>query len=412
MKERLFRERIFFFVMVLVLIVIAFILIKPFITPILFALAMVVIMKPLYNRLLAARWVKGNERRAAATTLVIFLLLIAIPVFFVINVAIAQAASLFTSLELEGFDFSPQAIIASLETAIQQIGGEGIQLDEIRIGENIQEALGSLASWLGDVAISLGQSLPRLFTNGMIILVLIVVLLPLYRRPGKQDILELVPFPEEITQLFMDKFNMMLIAMFKGTFIIAFVQGAVMGLVLWIAGVPYTMFLTILSMFLSLVPLVGISLVAWPVAIILLITGQIWQGIFVIAMFLIVIANLDTILRPRLVPKGAYLNPALIILSVFGGLQLMGLIGALYGPVVMILLITSIDVYTKYMLRSDLEVLLAEGDLDLEALGLALEEDEERPDGAVMNTLKNLAKRVRQSPAEDEASEATDVSEA
>ena len=90
----------------------------------------------------------------------------------------------------------------------------------------------------------------------------------------------------------------------------------------------------------------------------------------------------------------------------------MGIIGALYGPVVMILLITSIDVYTKYMLRSDLEVLLAEGDLDLEALGLAPEEDEERPDGAVMTTLKNLVKRTRQGPSEDETSEATGVAEA
>ena len=65
MRERLVRERIFFFGMVLVLIVIAFFLVKPFITAILFALALVVILKPLYNRLLAARWVKGSERRAA-----------------------------------------------------------------------------------------------------------------------------------------------------------------------------------------------------------------------------------------------------------------------------------------------------------------------------------------------------------
>jgi predicted PurR-regulated permease PerM len=397
MRERLFRERIFFFAMVLVLIVIAFFLIKPFITAILFALAMVVILKPLYNRLLQARWIRGNEKRAAGTTLVIFLLVIAIPVFLVISAALSQAASLFTNLDFEGVDFSPQTIIAAIETIIQGIAGDGFQLDELEIGANIQEALLNFASWIGQILVSLGQSLPSIFTNGLIILVIIVVLLPLYNRPGKQDVMEIIPFPEEITQLFLDKFNMMIIAMFKGTFIIAFVQGAVMGLVFWIAGVPYTMFLTILSMFLSLVPLVGISLVAWPVAIILLLVGQVWQGIFVILMFLIVVANLDTILRPRLVPKGAYLNPALIILSVFGGLQLMGLIGALYGPVVMILLITSIEVYTKYMLRSDLEALLAEGNLDLEALGLAVEEDEERTDGAMMTTLKNLAKRARQS---------------
>jgi hypothetical protein len=129
-------------------------------------------------------------------------------------------------------------------------------------------------------------------------------------------------------------------------------------------------------MLLSLVPLIGVSLIAWPVGIILILTGQVWQGIFVIAAFLLIVANLDTVLRPYLIPKGAQLNPALIILSVFGGLSLMGIIGAIYGPVIMILLVTSIDVYTKYILRSDLETLEKQGRIDLKELGLAPQEGE------------------------------------
>ena len=54
----------------------------------------------------------------------------------------------------------------------------------------------------------------------------------------------------------------------------------------------------------------------------------------------------------------------------------MGLIGVIYGPVIMILLVTSIEVYTKYMLRTDLEVLAERGDIDLEELGLAPGEEE------------------------------------
>ena len=73
----------------------------------------------------------------------------------------------------------------------------------------------------------------------------------------------------------------------------------------------------------------------------------------------------------------------------------MGLVGALYGSAVMILLITSLEVYTKYMLRSDLEVLLADGDFDSQELGLAMGEDEDGRDGAVTTTLKNLTKRAR-----------------
>jgi len=49
----------------------------------------------------------------------------------------------------------------------------------------------------------------------------------------------------------------------------------------------------------------------------------------------------------------------------------MGLIGIISGPVIMILLVTSIEVNTKYMLRTNLEVLAERGDLDLEELGSA-----------------------------------------
>lgn len=68
----------------------------------------------------------------------------------------------------------------------------------------------------------------------------------------------------------------------------------------------------------------------------------------------------------------------------------------------MILLATSIDVYTKYMLRSDLEVLLADGDLDLDELGLAIEDDEDRSEADVMTALKNLARRARQRSTRDD----------
>ena len=155
----------------------------------------------------------------------------------------------------------------------------------------------------------------------------------------------------------------------------------------------------------SIIPVAGISWVAWPVGIILILTGNVVAGVFVIAVFLLVVANIDTVLRPKLVPREAYLNPALVILSVFGGLQLLGLIGIIYGPVIMILLVTSIDIYTKYMLRSDLEVLAERGNLDLEELGLVPheEDDEEQGEGNVLgNFIKGLSARFRREPQDRE----------
>jgi len=253
--------------------------------------------------------------------------------------------------------------------------------------------------------VSLGRSLPGIFMNGLVVLVIVYVFLPRYKRPGKQDILDIVPFPPEITQLFMDKIDIMIKAMFKGNFVIAIVTGLTMGLVLWIAGVPFVMFLTLVSMFLSLVPMIGVSLVAWPVGIILILNGNVWQGVFVLVAFLLLVANIDTILRPHLIPKGAQLNPALVILSVLGGLGVMGIIGALYGPVVMILLVTSIDVYSKYLLRSDLEILDQQGRIDLKELGLIPDEKEAEQNISQMalTAVKNISARLRREPQQDES---------
>jgi hypothetical protein len=147
-------------------------------------------------------------------------------------------------------------------------------------------------------------------------------------------------------------------------------------------------------MFLSLLPMIGISLIAWPIGIVLILNGQVWQGVFIIAAFLVVVANIDTALRPKLVPKDAYLNPALVMLSVFGGLSLMGFIGLIYGPVIMILLVTSLEIYAKYIMRSDLDPFLTEdGSLDMEKLGLRRADDDKEP-SAILTSLQRMASMI------------------
>jgi len=397
MNDRFLKQRIFFFGMVAILAILALILVWQFVQAILLAVALVILLKPLYHWLLGKKWIKGSERKATGLTMLIFVLLIAIPAVLIIGGAISQAALLFSGLDVASLDLSMGGMNSWLEGLIRTLSAGNVHLEDIQLTESIAQVTAWLASWLRGIVISLGRSLPGIFMNGLVVLVIVYVFLPRYKRPGKQDILDIVPFPPEITQLFMDKIDIMIKAMFKGNFVIAIVTGLAMGLVLWIAGVPFVMFFTLASMFLSLVPMIGVSLVAWPVGIILIVNGNVWQGVFVIVTFLVFVANIDTILRPHLIPKGAQLNPALVILSVLGGLGVMGLIGALYGPVVMILLVTSIEVYTKYLLRSDLEALEKQGRIDLKELGLVPQDNQaNQPLGEMFVTaLKNVSARFR-----------------
>jgi predicted PurR-regulated permease PerM len=367
------RENIFFYGIFLLLGILTVILLWPFVYALLFALALLVLLKPLYDWLMPKRLVNGSSNRATALTIVIFILLLAIPLIWFGARLISQVGGFLEDISTFTLSATTESedIITRLQSALETLASSDFTLQEI-IG-SIQNLGESISSWVTDAILTIVQLLPSFFVNAIIILVVLMVALPRFEQPDKSQIAQVIPLPAEITQLYLDKISLMIMAMFKGTFVIAIVQGAAMGVVFWLAGVPYVAVLTVICIFLALLPMIGISLVAWPVGILLILQGDVWQGVFVILMFLIIVAQIDAILRPQLVPKGAYLNPALVLLSVFGGILLMGVIGVIYGPVIMVLLVTTIEIYTHYYANPD--AIREDGKIDLHTLGLIPDED-------------------------------------
>jgi predicted PurR-regulated permease PerM len=60
------------------------------------------------------------------------------------------------------------------------------------------------------------------------------------------------------------------------------------------------------------------------------------------------VANLDAVIRPRIIPKTITLSPGLTMLAAFGGITLFGLVGVVYGPIIMIVIVTSIEMYLQF----------------------------------------------------------------
>ena len=133
----------------------------------------------------------------------------------------------------------------------------------------------------------------------------------------------------------------------RGQLIIAVCQGVASAAVLSLAGLSdLFFFFAVLLTVLSVIPL-GAGIVTIPIGIIMILTGNIWQGVLVIANHLIVVTNIDNVLRPRLVPEQARLDPALMILAVFSGMALFGFMGIVVGPVLMIVLVTTVQMYLE-----------------------------------------------------------------
>jgi predicted PurR-regulated permease PerM len=95
---------------------------------------------------------------------------------------------------------------------------------------------------------------------------------------------------------------------------------------------------------------------ATPIGICMMLTGNIMGGLIVILGHLLIVTNIDNILRPRLVPAEAKLDSALMILSVFSGIALLGFLGIVVGPVIMIIIVTTIIVYSEVYIHKNVEM--------------------------------------------------------
>ena len=90
----------------------------------------------------------------------------------------------------------------------------------------------------------------------------------------------------------------------KGTAVVAVVQGTLGGIAFAIAGIDGSILWGALMAFLSR-GAVGSAIVWVPAAIFLFATHQIWQGLFIVGFFVIIVGLVDNILRPLLVGKDA-----------------------------------------------------------------------------------------------------------
>ncbi|TFV60912.1 AI-2E family transporter [Mycobacterium sp. PS03-16] len=153
------------------------------------------------------------------------------------------------------------------------------------------------------------------------------------------------PLGEEVTDLYMSKMGAMVKGTVMGQFVIAVCQGVAGAVSIYLAGFHQGFFLfAVLLSALSVIPL-GSGIVTIPFGIGMILFGNVFGGVFVIVFHIIVVTNIDNFLRPILVPREARLDSALMLLSVFAGIGMFGAWGIVIGPVLMIVIVTTISVY-------------------------------------------------------------------
>jgi predicted PurR-regulated permease PerM len=133
----------------------------------------------------------------------------------------------------------------------------------------------------------------------------------------------------------------------KGYILIALIQGFLMGLGLYLFGVPNPALWGVVAGIASLIPSIGTALVSVPAVIYLYAIGSTIPAIGLLIWAVLIVGFIDNLLNPIIVGKSIKVPMLLILFSVLGGISLLGPIGILIGPLVIGLLYTLISIYKE-----------------------------------------------------------------
>ncbi|HEY7886049.1 MAG TPA: AI-2E family transporter [Cellvibrionaceae bacterium] len=337
-------EKRFFFGLLLVVSALFVWILTPFFSAVFWALAITIVFYPIYTKLYKKmpQW----PNMAAAITLLLCIVIVVIPITFTINSAVNQAVDVYQKFEQD--DFNLQQQVDNIFNKVPLIGSwlEQQNLDANSMREKISDSASSGGKLLAQGTWSLGRSVFSLFIFTGIMLYVMFFLL----RDGKgiiTGLMKALPLGNDKERLLFDKFAEVTRATIKGNLVIGIIQGTLGGLAFWFLGIPAALLWGVVMTILSLIPIIGSGLIWGPVAIYMLLTGDIWQGFSLIIYGVAVIGLVDNFLRPILVGRDTRMPDYIVLLSTIGGLALFGAHGFVIGPIIAALFMVSWGIFMQ-----------------------------------------------------------------
>ncbi len=322
-------ERAFFVALLLAVSLAFFWLIRSFLQPIFWAVALGIVVYPLHLRL--QRRLHHRKGLAASTSVVAVVVVVILPLIGLAAAVANEGAALYDRLQAGGIDSLYTQIQQRMPLATALI--ERVGIDPARLEEQAQQVVVTATRAIAQRALSIGSGTLR----GTIFFFLMLYLLFFFLRDGPRildALIRALPLGDERERHLFGRFAEVSRATIKGTLVVGIVQGTIGGIAFAVLGLGAPVLWGTVMALLSILPVVGTALVWLPAAIVLMVNGQVVGGIVLILVGVFVIGLVDNLLRPVLVGRDTQLPDYLILLSTLGGLAGFGLAGVVIGPTI------------------------------------------------------------------------------
>lgn len=272
---------------------------------------------------------KWKKWLAAITLILISFILIVIPTAWIVSIGIDKIKPIVQNPSeiSKVFEQIHQYLITSFDLDI--LNKENVAKISSQVLPMAQQALASTLDTLGS----------------LFIMYLILFFLLFETLKVEKWIRHALPFKDHNVQLFMHGFRNAVYSNAVGIPIVAIIQGIVGFIGYWIFGVNEMVLMGILTAICSVIPLVGSMLVYIPIGIYMLSAGNTWEGIAVLLWGFILIGSIDNVARFMLQKKMSNVHPLITLFGVLIGVNLLGFLGIIFGPLLLSMFILLVKIY-------------------------------------------------------------------
>lgn len=328
-------EKYFLFILLLIVVIFTLFIFSPFLGMLVLSASFAVALSPVYS------WIKNHVTRniswmASILTIIIFLLFLCTPLFFVGKSVFGQIQDIYLNIMTSG---NSSHFIDSINSSINKFLPAGFDFD--------------IHSKIADLMSSLSNSLAKLFSStlsSILMFTLMIFTLFYLLKDGEKwekGFIKVLPLSDNNANTILVDLKKSINRIFKGQFIIAIAQGLLTWFGFMIFGVPNAIIWAIVAAIASFVPTIGTSMVSVPAILFLFFTGMQLQALGLLIWSLLLIGTIDNILNPYIISKDTEIPSLFILFSILGGVALMGAIGIVVGPIILSLLYSLVAIYKR-----------------------------------------------------------------
>lgn len=168
-----------------------------------------------------------------------------------------------------------------------------------------------------------------------------------HAREFETEVRKNLPFKDENDQLLLSELKSQTLSNSIGIMALAVLQGITALIGYLIFGVNEAFFWAVLTGIMSVIPVVGTTIVWLPLVVFLFVSGQQWQAVGLLIYGSIIIANVDNVFRFILQKQIGNIHPLVTFFGVIVGLNVFGFVGLIFGPLLISYFLLLLKIYRK-----------------------------------------------------------------